>query len=1283
MQIQSRLITIILSLIISFIFPITSLSETLLRTQNTIGNKEKQMLELTGNSRIKIEDKLQGAIFGSESINKLFNGAGWMFKPDGTFTFTPQSGEPISGTYIKVGENLQFQGERIKNNKILASIDGTVYLNKDELVLDVLYSHLTLFQQTFRISQVLSKGQSSQYTPPVLPSEDVIPPEIAILDNKIQQELNALGINQDLLLTEIAGIKLDQFKVTITGKTDKGNFGPLDATIFISAPPSDSQNTLSFTLITNPDLLGINGWINVSSEDLGKVAVNTQVQASDGKISVELAPVTTGFRSATYTLGKDTPNSDFNRQVLIESGTLNFTVEGDRLLGNIKLSGVHLPGVSENFSDFKESSTYEAQVVGQIPKSSPVEKLKASLASNFNGVWNTNSSRFGTIELQQKGQKVTGIYTGSSGGFITGNIIGNRINFTWKDNNNISKGTGFLRAIPNGGQLVGIWAEESEKFSEKSPTIMAVWQLPENIDMAKFSAFDKQELRYLGQELAIEGKCVPAVSIFKPVINSYLPSSGLSTSSSQLDLEKEQEKESNAISAAMALNYLINCYFRLGEYEPLLTSLDQGLEIQRFLGPDQSASRLFRQLTGNISKPLSSNIETLQVIEGGYKLGEQIFSGKLGFVGISLGQDQETKLFIVNALEPNKPASLAGILPQDIILKIDNKPTEGMSESQVSESLRGKPGTSVNVTIRRDNQTLDFQLIRDKATINSPKRQLQITETLQFFAESAQDLRETSQNLLAQINTDANKIALGQEDPVLSLLKTREFTQTQVNQFAQETDIMIARGKEVFQAQDQALQELEILFSSLKNFNPSVGIPLEDLDRHEQRMYALIDNDTSLSSLEKQVFRQYFAGVIFRLNFLFEIKTAINLIDRIDARQLFQTNRQRSLEMTSGLTDRIESWRTRLVEDFDKIEALDQGQYLFGKAISYLISLKYQNDALVISEKSRARAFADLLEKRLSSPLEISQTKPPSLEIIQKIAQEKKATLVEYYLVESRLYIWVVKPSGTIDLEKVDLPKTLNNSLESLVINTRQSLGVRGRKFSIVAEPIVDTEEQKTKLQQLNQILIAPIAHLLPKDPNAHVIFIPQGELFLVPFAALQDAQGKYLIQKHTILTAPSIQILDLTQQQQQQQRKQTNPQELVIVGNPTMPQISPIITEKLSPLPGAEKEAVAIAQLLQTSPLIGNAATKTAILAKLPQARIVHFATHGLLDDFQGLGIPGAIALADDGNDSGLLTAQEIFGLQLQAELVVLSACDTGRGRITGGWSDWFISLFNQCRGA
>jgi CHAT domain-containing protein len=71
-----------------------------------------------------------------------------------------------------------------------------------------------------------------------------------------------------------------------------------------------------------------------------------------------------------------------------------------------------------------------------------------------------------------------------------------------------------------------------------------------------------------------------------------------------------------------------------------------------------------------------------------------------------------------------------------------------------------------------------------------------------------------------------------------------------------------------------------------------------------------------------------------------------------------------------------------------------------------------------------------------------------------------------------------------------------------------------------------------------------------------------------------------------------------------------------------------------------------------------------------LPQARVIHLATHGLLDDYKGLGTPGAIALGPSGTgelNDGLLTANEILDLNLNAKLVVLSACDTGRGRITG----------------
>ncbi|MEK0189206.1 CHAT domain-containing protein, partial [Microcoleus anatoxicus] len=66
-------------------------------------------------------------------------------------------------------------------------------------------------------------------------------------------------------------------------------------------------------------------------------------------------------------------------------------------------------------------------------------------------------------------------------------------------------------------------------------------------------------------------------------------------------------------------------------------------------------------------------------------------------------------------------------------------------------------------------------------------------------------------------------------------------------------------------------------------------------------------------------------------------------------------------------------------------------------------------------------------------------------------------------------------------------------------------------------------------MQLLHQILIEPIIDLLPTDANSPIIFVPHYDLFLVPFPALQDSNNRYLIEHHTILTSPSIQVLELT----------------------------------------------------------------------------------------------------------------------------------------------------------
>ncbi|MGB7445027.1 MAG: CHAT domain-containing protein [Coleofasciculaceae cyanobacterium] len=214
-------------------------------------------------------------------------------------------------------------------------------------------------------------------------------------------------------------------------------------------------------------------------------------------------------------------------------------------------------------------------------------------------------------------------------------------------------------------------------------------------------------------------------------------------------------------------------------------------------------------------------------------------------------------------------------------------------------------------------------------------------------------------------------------------------------------------------------------------------------------------------------------------------------------------------------------------------------------------------------------------------------------------------------------------------------------------------------------------------LRQLDRYLIEPITNLLPTNPDTSVIFIPHALLFLVPFPALQDQTGKFLIEKHTIVTSPSIQVLELTRQQKEKieskkWKVKENSRAALVVGNPTMPTI-PLTDKILEPLPGSEAEAKAIAPLLNTQAIIGNQATKVSLLEKMPKAQLIHLATHGLLDDIKQLGIPGAIALAPSEGDNGFLTAGEILEMKLNAELVVLSACSSGQGKIT---SDGVIGL-------
>jgi CHAT domain-containing protein len=372
-----------------------------------------------------------------------------------------------------------------------------------------------------------------------------------------------------------------------------------------------------------------------------------------------------------------------------------------------------------------------------------------------------------------------------------------------------------------------------------------------------------------------------------------------------------------------------------------------------------------------------------------------------------------------------------------------------------------------------------------------------------------------------------------------------------------------------------------------------------------------------------------------------------------------------------------------VLNDTDKISLFDTQTRTYNLLQQVLVIQGKHERALEVAEQGRARALVSIVSEQ-----KILSSEQFSLEHLKTIARRHNSTLVEYTLIPddgfihqgklqgntAEILIWVISPNGNVDFRSVSLQ---GQNLAQLVRHNLNVTGGRDRGFALDLE----TETELEQLTQLHELLIEPIADLLPTDSEQRVTFIPQGELFLVPFPALTDADGTYLIEKYAILTAPSIQFLSVALERREAllQTNQPATQELLVIGNPEMPNIWDSYisyTEgagQLSPLPGAEQEALEIAALFGVDALIGHGASENLFKQQAGNAQIIHLATHGLLEygnpvDSGVRDIPGAIALAPGQGQDGLLTSAEILDeLTLKADLVVLSACDTGRGDITG----------------
>jgi CHAT domain-containing protein len=188
----------------------------------------------------------------------------------------------------------------------------------------------------------------------------------------------------------------------------------------------------------------------------------------------------------------------------------------------------------------------------------------------------------------------------------------------------------------------------------------------------------------------------------------------------------------------------------------------------------------------------------------------------------------------------------------------------------------------------------------------------------------------------------------------------------------------------------------------------------------------------------------------------------------------------------------------------------------------------------------------------------------------------------------------------------------------------------------------------------------------LPTDGTPLVVE-PHAALWLLPFAALQSADGTWLADQWPLLYTPSTQTLDDIRSEVDY----GEPSSLtaLIIGNPAMPTVPAHDGVKitLAPLPGAEQEAQVIAEILapRSTVLLGTHADRTTVMAAAQQHGILHLATHGVAYANNPLASFVALAQGPDGN--GLFTARDVMELSLPADLVTLSACQSGLGHVSG----------------
>jgi CHAT domain-containing protein len=311
-------------------------------------------------------------------------------------------------------------------------------------------------------------------------------------------------------------------------------------------------------------------------------------------------------------------------------------------------------------------------------------------------------------------------------------------------------------------------------------------------------------------------------------------------------------------------------------------------------------------------------------------------------------------------------------------------------------------------------------------------------------------------------------------------------------------------------------------------------------------------------------------------------------------------------------------------------------------------------------------------EIRLADPRYSALTSPHafSLTDFRHECVADDTIVLEYALGETRSYVWAIT-SDSLALET--LPGRIAIEADARAFETLARSGQEGPLSASVSQRLDRAGRRATAN------LLTPVAPHLRR----HIIVVPDGALHAMPFAALPLPAGMPLSERYELVTAPSATTLQLLQLET---RQAPAPKLVVAIGDPVLDRLdsrlrelgiaSPVSRPTVSSfkrLPGTRREVeqiVAMSQPGQGLALLDfDASRATLESTRLRDYRYIHIASHAVRSDesaFNGIALSMVNRFGEP--QDGFLRLHDIYRLQLRAELVVLSACETAAGPDSAG---------------